>query len=176
MRWLAYFIYLHSGKHEVLTADIERWRTFTDMKESGRRAFFRLVREFPEFRSLLYYRIPRTRYLLCGAGAPALYIHTPDIGPGLILQHGFATIIHAKSIGENCWINQNVTIGFANKTDHPVIGNNVKIFSGAIVIGDVSIGDHAVIGAGAVVIKDVPPGCVVVGNPARVVRSNVGPT
>ena len=80
-----------------------------------------------------------TRRLLCGAGAPALHIHTPKIGPGLFIQHGFATIIAAKSIGANSWINQNVTIGYTNKADHPAIGNNVMICAGAIIIGNVSI-------------------------------------
>ncbi len=172
MRWLAYLICVYSSNYQALAADIERWRGFTGISEDGRRAFFRLVRDFPEFRSLLYYRIPRTRRLHCGAGAPALYIHTPNIGPGLIIQHGFSTIIHARSIGENCWINQNVTIGFTSTTDHPTIGNNVMIRAGAIIIGDILIGDNAVIGAGAVVTKDVPPNCVVVGNPARIVRRN----
>lgn len=37
-----------------------------------------------------------------------------------------------------------------------------------------SIGENAVIGAGSVVTKDVPANAVVVGNPARVVRT-VGP-
>jgi acetyltransferase-like isoleucine patch superfamily enzyme len=34
----------------------------------------------------------------------------------------------------------------------------------------VEIGEEAFVGAGAVVVKDVPPGVVVVGNPARVLR------
>ncbi len=32
------------------------------------------------------------------------------------------------------------------------------------------IGENAFVGAGAVVVKDVPPGAVVVGNPARVIK------
>jgi acetyltransferase-like isoleucine patch superfamily enzyme len=34
----------------------------------------------------------------------------------------------------------------------------------------VVIGDGAIVGAGAVVTKTVPPGCLVAGNPARIVR------
>lgn len=49
------------------------------------------------------------------------------------------------------------------------IGNNVLIYSGAIICPGVTIGHHAVIGAGAVVIDDIPPYALAVGVPARVV-------
>ena len=51
------------------------------------------------------------------------------------------------------------------------IGNNAWLGGGAIVLAGVSIGENAIVGAGAVVTKDVPPNSLVVGNPARVVRS-----
>ena len=51
-----------------------------------------------------------------------------------------------------------------------VIGNNVWLGGGAIVLAGVSIGDNSVIGAGAVVTKNVPPNVVAVGNPATVIR------
>lgn len=51
-----------------------------------------------------------------------------------------------------------------------IIGNNVWIGGGAILLPGVNIGENAVIGAGAVVPRDVAPNTVVVGNPARVVR------
>jgi maltose O-acetyltransferase len=51
------------------------------------------------------------------------------------------------------------------------IGDNVWIGGMAVICPGVTIGDDAVVGAGAVVTKDVAPGMVVVGNPARVVRS-----
>lgn len=51
-----------------------------------------------------------------------------------------------------------------------VIGNDVWIGTGAMLLEGVHVSDGAVIGAGAVVTKDVPPYAVVAGNPARVVR------
>ncbi len=55
-------------------------------------------------------------------------------------------------------------------TGPTVIGNDVYIGVGAIVLSGVSIGDGAVIGAGAVVTKSVEPYAIVAGNPARLVR------
>ncbi|NGZ08433.1 MAG: sugar O-acetyltransferase [Nitrospira sp. LK70] len=51
------------------------------------------------------------------------------------------------------------------------IGNDVWIGGGAIILPGVTIGDRSVIGAGSVVVRDVPLGTVVVGNPARIIRS-----
>lgn len=51
-----------------------------------------------------------------------------------------------------------------------VIGDDVWIGFGAIVLKGVTIGRGAVVGAGSVVTKDVPPGALVVGNPARLAR------
>jgi maltose O-acetyltransferase len=51
------------------------------------------------------------------------------------------------------------------------IGDNAWLGGGAIVLASVIVGENAIVGAGAVVTKDVPPNSVVVGNPARVVRS-----
>ncbi len=101
-----------------------------------------------------------------------LVIYTKDIGPGLFIQHGICTIISADSIGENCWINQQVTIGYSDKTHRPIIGNNVMITAGAKIIGGVKIGDNVTVGANAVVVKDVPDNCVVVGVPAYIVKRN----
>jgi acetyltransferase-like isoleucine patch superfamily enzyme len=53
-----------------------------------------------------------------------------------------------------------------------VIGNDVFIGTNAIILKGVTIGDRCVIGAGAVVaLKDIPPDSLVLGNPAKVVKS-----
>ena len=84
------------------------------------------------------------------------------------MEHGFSTIITAKSIGKNCWINQQVTIGFKNAKS-PIIGDNVRISCGAKILGGIKIGNNAIIGANAVVIKDVPDNAIVGGVPAKVI-------
>ena len=53
------------------------------------------------------------------------------------------------------------------------ICDNVWIGCGATVLKGVTVGKGSVIAAGAVVTKDVPPGCLVAGNPAKVVRENI---
>jgi virginiamycin A acetyltransferase len=58
---------------------------------------------------------------------------------------------------------------FAAKPD-TVIGHDVWLGQGAMVLPGVHIGNGAVIGAGAVVARDVPDWSVVVGNPGRVLR------
>ncbi|GGN87539.1 maltose O-acetyltransferase [Actinoplanes lobatus] len=56
-----------------------------------------------------------------------------------------------------------------------VIGDNVWLGSGAIVLPGVTIGDNTVVGAGSVVTRDLPANVVAVGNPARVVRTISSP-
>ena len=48
-----------------------------------------------------------------------------------------------------------------------IIGRNVWIGGGALVLPGVTIGDDAIVGAGSVVARDVPPAATVIGNPAR---------
>jgi maltose O-acetyltransferase len=50
------------------------------------------------------------------------------------------------------------------------IGDDVWLGGGAIILPGVTIGAGSVVAAGAVVTRDVPPGVLVAGNPARVVR------
>ena len=50
-----------------------------------------------------------------------------------------------------------------------VIGTNVWIGAGAMIMPGVTVGDDAIVGAGSIVTRDVPPGATVVGSPARVI-------
>jgi putative colanic acid biosynthesis acetyltransferase WcaB len=98
------------------------------------------------------------------------------IGPGLRVDHGVGLVVNdGTRIGTGCFLRHNTTIG--NKqleggaySECPVVGDRVDVGANVVIIGPVRIGNDAVIGAGAVVVKDVPPGAVVVGNPARIVR------
>lgn len=89
---------------------------------------------------------------------------------GLSLAHYGNILIHEDvSIGENCRICQEVTIG-GNKGSRQVavIGNNVFIGAGAKILGGIRIADDVAIGANAVVVKDIlEPGTTWGGIPAR---------
>ena len=78
-------------------------------------------------------------------------------------------IAETATIGNNCKIFQNVTIG-ANAGLYPVIEDNVTIYANAVIIGDVHIGKNAVIGAGSVVLHDVPENEIWAGNPAHFIK------
>ena len=52
----------------------------------------------------------------------------------------------------------------------PVLRRACRIGGGAVLVPGVEVGEEAFVAAGAVVTRDVPPGAVVMGSPARVVR------
>lgn len=51
-----------------------------------------------------------------------------------------------------------------------VIEDGVWIGAGAIILAGITVGKKSVVAAGSVVTKDVPPGVVVAGNPAKILR------
>lgn len=53
------------------------------------------------------------------------------------------------------------------------IGSRCFIGGGSLILPGVTIGDECIVGGGAVVFEDVPPRSIVVGNPARVLRSDI---
>lgn len=163
----------HRNK-QLIVSDVKRWLKIFGLNYSTFTGFLYLLSFYPEYRNVFYARVGFWKHILnviCPRMS-TLYIVTDDIGKALFIQHGFATIIAAKSIGDDCWINQQVTIGYADDTDMPVIGNNVTINAGAKVIGKVTVGDHAKVGANAVVVKNVPNDCTVVGVPAYIIKRN----
>lgn len=56
-----------------------------------------------------------------------------------------------------------------------IIGRNVWIGNGAMILKGASIGDNSVVAAGSIVTRPVPPNTVVAGNPARVIRDIADP-
>lgn len=99
-----------------------------------------------------------------------------DIGQKLpkstSLPHPIGIVIGNRAeIGEGLKIYHNVTIGRKEKSKraYPRIGDNVDIYSGAVIAGDVTIGNNATIAANAVVLDDVPEGGVAAGVPAEII-------
>ena len=52
-----------------------------------------------------------------------------------------------------------------------LIKRGASIGSGTTLLCGITVGENAMIGAGSVVTKDVPPGAVMAGNPAKMIRS-----
>lgn len=96
-----------------------------------------------------------------------------EIGRNLQVWHGIGLIVHpASKIGDNVILRHNTTIGTNSSTGNaPIIGNNVEVGTGALIIGDIKIGDNVIIGAGSVVTKDIPANSIVVGNPAKIIKT-----
>ncbi len=99
------------------------------------------------------------------------------IGIGVRFPHPNGIVIGGTTdIGENCTIFQQVTfggkkIGDAQNSNYPSIGNNVIIYAGAKLIGNITIGDNAIIGANSVVNKSFPPNTIIGGIPAKILKN-----
>ena len=172
----AYLIVCASNNKAIIFEEIQHWKKCTRRTEKARFDIFSsLMLELKEYRTLLQYRLGGYSKLLLKMlfpGMDTLYINTPEIGPRLFIQHGFATNISAKRIGSDCWINQQVTIGYTFDSEPPVIGNGVRISAGAKVLGQIDIGDNAIIGANAAVVKSVEENMIVGGVPAKIIGEN----
>ena len=57
------------------------------------------------------------------------------------------------------------------RVEHTLVKAGASIGSGATILSNVVIGENAIVGAGAVVTRDVPPNAIVMGNPARLLRT-----
>lgn len=98
------------------------------------------------------------------------------IGKRLFIDHGMGVVIGETAIiGDDCTLYQGVTLGGVGtgqqqEKRHPTLKDGVTIFSGAKIIGNVTIGEKSIIGAMAVVLDDIPSCCTAVGIPAHIVR------
>jgi len=119
--------------------------------------FHRLARRIAVFRHCFW-------SIVTGADIPL----NSQLGGGLLLPHPNGIVIHPKAtIGPNCLLFQQVTLGTRGGRGVPRLGCGVDVGAGARILGDVSIGDYAIIGANAVVLQDVAPGEIVAGIPAK---------
>jgi acetyltransferase-like isoleucine patch superfamily enzyme len=70
-----------------------------------------------------------------------------------------------------------LTHDYVNGVDRDVyIGDNCFIGAHALILPGVRIGNNCIVAAGSLVARDIPAGCLVAGNPARVVETNLKTT
>ena len=109
---------------------------------------------------------------------------TSVIEAGTVVMSG-VTLNSGVKIGAHCILNTNSSVDHDCQIENFVhispnaalagdvtVGEGTHIGMGACVIQGIKIGKWAIIGAGAVVIRDVPDFAVVVGNPAKQIKSN----
>lgn len=120
--------------------------------------------------SLLYkFLYPWTEWL-CGVKLS----YTVKVGRRFKIEHFGGMVLGARSIGDDCIVRQNVTIGVVRTGEDqgkPIIEDRVDIGAGACLLGDITIGHDSVIGANAVVVKDAPAYSVVVGVPGKIIKT-----
>lgn len=169
------YLLLKGDNKKKLIMDINRFWMYLKGKKPRNylASFYYLMCGIKQFRNVFYLRLGYPSMLISWLMPEMveLCFATPSkyIGGGVLIQHGYTSVVDAEIIGENLWLNQNVTIGHIGK-GHPIIGNNVRIGSGAVVLGNIKIGNNVNIGANAIVVDDVPDNCTICSPKATIVK------
>ena len=162
------------------------------------KSYDEIILSYPGLKAIA---IQRLAHVLFAASVPLIprmmteYAHSATgidihpgatLGKGIFIDHGTGVVIGETAvIGDNVRIYQGVTLGAGNFPKnacgmiikglrrHPTIGNNVTIYSGASVLGDVTIGDNSVIGGNVWLTESLPPGTKITALPPEHKRKNL---
>jgi UDP-3-O-[3-hydroxymyristoyl] glucosamine N-acyltransferase len=86
----------------------------------------------------------------------------------------FVFVNRGASIGHHALLERFVSIGpGAVLAGEVSVGRGTMIGAGAVLLPKVTIGMNVVVGAGSVVTKDVPDHCLALGNPARIIKTDI---
>ena len=152
-----------------------------------------IIMSYPGYLAISYNRIAHILYKL-GYKIEARYIGEQahkmtgiDIHPGAtigspcFIDHGTGVVIGETAIiGERVKIYQGVTLGALSLSKghdlkdvkrHPTIGNDVTIYSGVSILGDVKVGNNVTLGSNVFITEDIPSDTTVtIGKPILVYK------
>ena len=154
---------------------------------------------YPGVQAITYYRLAHELFKLEVPIIPRIiteHAHSVtgiDIHPGarigeyFFIDHGTGVVIGETCvIGNHVRLYQGVTLGahsfpmdengnpIKGIDRHPVVEDNVIIYSGATILGRVTIGKGAVIGGNVWITRDVPPGSRITQRPAKTEKYEYG--
>lgn len=165
----------------LIESDVQAIRLNDPAVESERE----IILCYPGLKEMLYYR---SAHILHTLGVPVLPrfiteaahslfgidIHpAAEIGHHFCIDHGTGIVIGATAIiGNNVTIYQGVTLGAKNfhhddnglpidEPRHPILDDNVTVYSNASILGRVRIGEGTVVGGNVWLTHDVAPHSVV---------------
>ena len=137
-----------------------------------------IILSYPGFLAICYYRIAHPLYLLGYrvesrfVGEQAHKITGIDIHPGaeigvpFFIDHGTGIVIGETAIvGKRVKVYQGVTLGALSLSKghtlkgtkrHPTVGDDVTIYSGASILGDIKVGDDVILGSNVFITEDIP--------------------
>lgn len=160
--------------YRLLNTDIEALLS----GDPAARSRFEIIRAYPGFLAVAFYRIAHTLYQLDIPFLPRIIteiahsrtgidIHpAAQVGEYFFIDHGTGTVIgETTRIGNHVKLYQGVTLGalsvekeMADTKRHPTVEDHVIIYSGATILGGQTvIGHHSVIGGNVWLTKTVPP-------------------
>ncbi|MBR2345905.1 MAG: serine acetyltransferase [Lentisphaeria bacterium] len=145
--------------------------------------FDEIILSYPGVKAIAIQRLAHVLYRLDVPLIPRMmteYAHSATgidihpgatLGVGVFIDHGTGVVIGETAVvGDNVRIYQGVTLGAGNFPKnacgmlikglkrHPTVGSNVTIYSGASVLGDITIGDNSVIGGNVWLTESLPAG------------------
>lgn len=102
------------------------------------------------------------------------FYFSSEIDTGFYPVHGVSSVIGSRcKIGKGFLIYHNCTLGHLFDGERGcTIGDQVTMFPGSMVLGNVLVGSDVVIGANSIVFSDIPSGCICTGNPAKIINDN----
>src|SRR5215467_9839060 len=156
-------------------------------RDPALRSVWEIALAYPGFHAILLHRLAHwlwrrqlttlARFVShMGRFLTGIEIHPgAKIGRRFFIDHGMAVVIgETAEIGDDVTVYQGVTLGGTSThraKRHPTIEDSVTIFSGAKVLGPITVGRHSRIGAGSVLVTSVPAHSTVVGIPGKVVKT-----